>query len=162
MIWVDYVIICIIVFSALASLIYGFVREGLSLVTWGCAFFIANRYYICLAMCFTRFEEKMVRNGIAIILLFIVTLIVGAVVNYVVSTLVERAGLSGTDRVLGVFFGALRGILIVSAALFFLETFTSFSHSWYWRQSQLIPQFNIIIRLFLDYLQSTLSFLPKQ
>jgi membrane protein required for colicin V production len=92
--------------------------------------------------------------------LFIATLIVGAIVNYVISSLVEKTGLSGTDRVLGVCFGALRGVLIVSAILFFLDTFTGFSQSTDWKQSQLIPQFSYIIRWFFDYLQSTSSFLP--
>ena len=45
MIWIDYVIIAVVGFSALVSLVRGFVREALSLVTWGCAFFIASHYY---------------------------------------------------------------------------------------------------------------------
>ncbi|MFP1892028.1 colicin V production protein [Lonsdalea quercina] len=161
MVWVDYVIIGIIGFSALVSLIRGFVREALSLVTWGCAFFISSHYYGYLAGYFTRFEDELVRNGIAIAILFIATLIVGAIVNYAIGSLVERTGLSGTDRVLGVCFGALRGVLIVSAILFFLDTFTGFSQSVDWKQSQLIPQFSYIIRWFFDYLQSTSSFLPR-
>ncbi|NKI75980.1 colicin V production protein [Dickeya sp. CFBP 2040] len=161
MVWVDYVIIGIIGFSALVSLIRGFVREALSLVTWGAAFFIASHYYVYLAVYFTRFNDELVRNGIAIAILFIATLIVGAIVNYVIGSLVERTGLSGTDRVLGICFGALRGVLIVSAVLFFLDAFTGFSQSADWKQSQLIPQFSYIIRWFFDYLQSTSSFLPR-
>jgi membrane protein required for colicin V production len=63
--------------------------------------------------------------------------------------------------VLGVCFGALRGILIVAAILFFLDTFTGFAQSADWRQSQLVPQFSGIIRWFFNYLASTSSFLPR-
>lgn len=159
--WIDFTIIGIIGFSSLVSLIRGFIKEALSLVTWGCAFYVASHYFYLLADFLTGFQQPMVRNGIAIGILFILTLIVGALVNYVISSLVEKTGLSGTDRVLGVCFGALRGGLIVAAVLFFLDTFTAFSKSPDWAQSQLIPQFSFIIRWFFDYLQSTSSFLPR-
>lgn len=160
MVWIDYIIIALIVFSALVSLIRGFVRETLSLLIWGCAFFVASHFYSYLAVYFTRFEDALVRNGIAIVILLIATLIIGAMGNYVISSLVEKTGLSGTDRVLGICFGALRGVLIVAAILFFLDTFTGLSQSADWKQSQLIPQFSYIIKWFFDYLQNTSSFLP--
>ena len=152
MVWIDYAIIAVIAFSSLVSLIRGFVREALSLVTWGCAFFVASHYYTYLSVWFTGFEDELVRNGIAI---------VGAIVNFVIGQLVEKTGLSGTDRVLGVCFGALRGVLIVAAILFFLDSFTGVSKSEDWSKSQLIPQFSFIIRWFFDYLQSSSSFLPR-
>lgn len=136
MVWIDYAIIAVIAFSSLVSLIRGFVREALSLVTWGCAFFVASHYYTYLSVWFTGFEDELVRNGIAIAVLFIATLIVGAIVNFVIGQLVEKTGLSGTDRVLGVCFGALRGVLIVAAILFFLDSFTGVSANW--SKSQLI------------------------
>ena len=148
MVWIDYAIIAVIAFSSLVSLIRGFVREALSLVTWGCAFFVASHYYTYLSVWFTGFEDELVRNGIAIAVLFIATLIVGAIVNFVIGQLVEKTGLSGTDRVLGVCFGALRGVLIVAAILFFLDSFTGVSKSEDWSKSQLIPQFSFIIRWF--------------
>lgn len=160
MIWIDYVILVLIGFSAIISLIRGFIREALSLVTWGCAFFVSSHFYPYLAAYFTGFEDELVRNGIAIASLFIATLIVGAIINSLINMLVEKTGLSGTDRVLGVCFGALRGVLIVAAILFFLDSFTTLSQSADWKNSQLIPQFSYIIRWFFDYLQSTSSFLP--
>ena len=161
MVWIDYAIIAVIGFSSLVSLIRGFVREALSLVTWGCSFFVASHYYTYLAVWFTGFEDELVRNGIAIAILFIATLIVGAIVNFVIGQLVEKTGLSGTDRVLGICFGALRGVLIVSAILFFLDSFTGMAKSEDWQKSELIPQFSFVIRWFFDYLQSSSSFLPK-
>ena len=75
--------------------------------------------------------------------------------------LVEKTGLSGTDRVLGICFGALRGVLIIAAILFFLDTFTGMAKSDDWHQSQFIPYFTPVIRWFFEYLQSSSSFLPK-
>lgn len=63
MVWIDYAIIAVIGFSCLVSLIRGFVREALSLVTWGCAFFVASHYYTYLSVWFTGFEDELVRNG---------------------------------------------------------------------------------------------------
>jgi len=161
MVWIDYAIMAVLGLSCLVSLIRGFVREALSLVTWGCAFYVASHYYADLSVWFTGFEDERVRNGIAIAALFIVTLIVGAIVNYVIGQLVEKTGLSGTDRVLGICFGALRGVLIIAAILFFLDTFTGMAKSDDWLHSQFIPYFSPVIRWFFEYLQSSSSFLPK-
>lgn len=157
--WVDYTIIGIIVFSAVVSLIRGFVKEALSLVTWVCAFFVASQFYFYITEYLTYFHDDFVKNAVAIGILFIATLLVGAVVNYIVSELVQRTGLTGTDRVLGVCFGVLRGILIVAAILFFIDTFTPLSKNSDWSESTLIPHFHYIIRWFFDYLQNTSSFL---
>ncbi len=92
MIWIDYVILGVICFSAMVSLVRGFVKEALSLVIWFTAFFIASNFYTELAVYFTNFNDKMLRNGSAIAVLFVATLIVGAVVNYVIGQLVQKNG----------------------------------------------------------------------
>lgn len=89
MVWIDYAIIGIVGFSALISLVRGFVKEAMSLVTWFIAFFIASHFYPDLAVYFTSFSDPLVRNGLAIAALFVATLILGGVVNYVVGLLVE-------------------------------------------------------------------------
>lgn len=162
MVWIDFAILIIIAFSTLVSLVRGFVKEALSLAVWIAAFLVASFYYEDLAPWFTGLQDPLVRNGVAILALFVSTLIVGAVVNYVVGQLVQKTGLTGTDRVLGGVFGALRGVLIVSALLFFLDSFTGLANAQWWRDSVLIPHFGVFIQWFFEYLENTSSFLPNQ
>ncbi|WP_072668606.1 MULTISPECIES: CvpA family protein [Vibrio] len=157
--WLDIVILSVIGLSALISLVRGFAKEALSLVIWFAAFYIASEYYAKLAVYFSNIKDEMFRNGSAIAVLFIATLIVGAIVNYVISQLVDKTGLSGTDRILGVVFGALRGILIVAAALFFMDAFTASPNAEWWKGSQLVPEFSRLIAPFFEHLQATSSFL---
>jgi Uncharacterized membrane protein, required for colicin V production len=125
--WVDITIIGIIAFSASVSIIRGFIREALSLVSWVLAFFIAGHFYTYITQYLTYFENEMIRIAVAITILFFATLLVCSVVSYVIGQLVQKTGLSGTDRVLGICFGVLRGILVVAALLFLVDTFTSIS-----------------------------------
>lgn len=164
---IDFLIIGIVVFSLLVSLWRGFVREVLSLASWIIAFFIASKFYQPMAQLLLQFESvylqnsELLRNGIAAAILFIASLIVGAVINALIAKLVDKTGLSGTDRVLGAGFGILRGVFIVAAILFFLDTFTQFNQSELWKESQLIPHFDFIVKWFFEQLQANSSFLKS-
>lgn len=159
---IDYIIIGIIIFSLIVSLLRGFVREVMSLASWVVAFFVASRFYPYLADMLTQIESEDIRIGAAIAILFICSLIVGAIINYIIGQLVDKTGLTGTDRVLGACFGILRGILIVAALLFCLDTFTKFDQSELWKSSKLIPHFGFVVEWFFQQLQQNSSFLtPK-
>lgn len=159
--WVDFTILAVIALSAVISLVRGFVKEAISLTVWIAAFFIASSYYPHLASFFTGISETTLRNASAIAILFISALIVGALINYLVGKLVQSTGLSGTDRVLGLVFGALRGVLVVSAVLFFIDAFTPAATADWWHQSRLIPEFGFIIEWFFEYIQNHSSFMQK-
>jgi membrane protein required for colicin V production len=140
MIWVDYVIIGIIGLSALISLIRGFMREALSLAAWVLAFWVAWTFFRELAVQLDWFTVPSVRLGAAFVLLFIATLMLGALVNFLVGQLVEKTGLSGTDRMIGVLFGAARGAVLV-AILVLLAGLTPLPNDPWWKESHLIVYF---------------------
>ena len=133
----------------------------MSLVVWFAAFFIASQFYQDLAVYITQINDQMLRNGVAVAALFVATLIVGAIVNYLIGQLVSKTGLTGTDRVLGLVFGAIRGALIVSALLFFMDAFTGAPKTDWWQASKLVPEFGTVIQWFFHYLENTSSFVPK-
>ncbi len=159
--WIDIAILGIIGFSALLSIFRGFVNEALSLLSWVSAFFVASQFYYYITDYFTYFSDEFIRNAAAIIVLFIATLIVCGMVRYIVCEIVQRIGLSSIDRILGVCFGIIRGVLIVSAVLFCCDTFTSFSENPVWKSSILIPHFEYLIHWFFDIFQNTTSFLTQ-
>ena len=141
MFWIDLVIIAVIVLSALISIIRGFVKESISLVTWIIAGLLALRYYPQMAdllepLIKTVTLREFVGGGI----LFVATLIVGAIVNFIVSQLVSKTGLSGTDKALGVVFGGARGVLIVTMIVL-LASHTPAPESSLWQDSAMIGFF---------------------
>ena len=140
MFWIDILIIGIIALSALISLLRGFVREALSLLTWIAAFWVAWFFFRPLADQLGLIEVPSIRLGVAYAVLLIGVLLLGALINHFMSQLVNSTGLSGTDRFLGVFFGAARGAVVV-AILILLAGLTPFPQDPWWKDSQLIPYF---------------------
>ena len=139
--WFDIIILVVILISALISLVRGFVKESISLATWLVAGFLALSYYMVLAdLLHAYIESPTISQVTAFAILFITTLIVGAIINFMISQIVDKTGLSGTDKTLGVVFGAARGVLIVSMIVLFAGLTPMPSESW-WQESILVDHF---------------------
>jgi membrane protein required for colicin V production len=140
LIWADWVIISIVAVSTLISLKRGFVKEALSLVIWVAAFVIARTFHPHLqTLLADTIETGSVRLIAAFGILFVGTLVVGAIVNNLIGALVRMTGLSATDRVLGMCFGLARGLIVVVAAVALLR-YTPVTEDTWWRASPLIRQ----------------------
>lgn len=153
MIWVDWVILAIIGVSALISLLRGFVREALSLAGWIAAFFIAKMFYEPLSeLLVDHIETNSIRLGVSWLAIFVAILIIAGIINYAVGRMVDAAGMSGTDRFLGMFFGALRGVLIVALMVLGLKQFTPVPKDKWWGESSLIPHMEVVAAWFYEKL----------
>ncbi len=143
LIWVDWVIIAIIAVSTLISLKRGFVKEALSLVSWVGAFIIARTFHPQMqSLLESTVETPMVRLVAAFAILFFGTLIVGAIINKI-GHLVRATGLTATDRVLGMGFGLLRGLVVVIVAIAFTR-YTPLSEDTWWRTSIMIDRLAVV------------------
>jgi membrane protein required for colicin V production len=144
MITVDYIILGIIALSAIISLFRGFVKEAFSLFLWISAFWLSWMFFRDVAAWLIQWISlPSARLGISFALIMIVVLIIGGIIGYLLSKLVEHTGLSGTDRLLGVFFGVARGVVIV-AILILLAGLTPMPEDPWWNESLLIGHFQEI------------------
>lgn len=138
--WADWAIFAILAVSSLISLKRGFVKEALSMANWVLAFVIAMTFRDALSVLLEpQIATPSLRDMVAFGLLFAATLIIGAMVNYLIGELVRMTGLSGTDRLFGMIFGFIRGFIIVMAALLLLPSLVSIDQDTWWKESLVIP-----------------------
>ncbi|MDO9004984.1 MAG: CvpA family protein [Aquabacterium sp.] len=131
----DYAVIAIVLLSALVGWWRGFMYELFSLIGWLAAYIVARTYseqmvpYVPLAV-----GAENLRSAAAFAVLFIATLIVGAVFAWFLARLAKFAGLGGVDGKFGAIFGMLRGGLMV-IALVWLGGLTDLPQLPFWRNA---------------------------
>lgn len=139
----DGVILVVIATSALLSLRRGFTREAFSLASWLAAFLIARLFGPGLEMMLENsIETPSARAAVAFGLLFAATLVVGALINHLIGELVRVTGLTSTDRIFGMVFGAVRGVLLVVVLIAIGRHLFAADH--WWQESMLVPQFAVL------------------
>ena len=130
----------VIAVSALLSLRRGFTREAFSLATWVAAFLVARLFGPGLeVMLEPSIETPSARIATAFGVLFAATLVVGALINHLLGEVVRVTGLTSTDRLLGMVFGAVRGMVLVMVLVALGRGL--FSEDPWWRESMLVSQF---------------------
>ena len=143
--WADWCIVVIVAISALISIVRGFVKEALSLLVWVLAFVVAFFFAERLAPLLTNLVSlPSLRYVAAFAALFVATLIVGSLINYLIGQLVKMTGLSGIDRLLGMMFGVCRGVLIALLVLIFVPKILPVQQDPWWQQSRLIPKILVL------------------
>ena len=140
----DLAILGIIGLSAVLSLFRGFVREAIALVGWIAGFWLAFNYMHVGAAWFVGWvDSPFLQLSLGFVVLLGAVLVAAGVAGRLAGKLVNVTGLGGTDRVLGMIFGAGRGAVIV-AGLVLLAGFTNVMLEPWWRESVLIPRFEAL------------------
>ena len=155
---VDYAIIVVIGLSVITGLFRGLIKELIALCVWILAFWLAMTYSSAIVPWLAPYiQDKTVQSVVAFILILVGTVIVGGLFNALLSVILRHSGLSGTDRLLGMGFGFVRGVFIV-ALMIMVTNMTSLPHKEYTHDSRLYAQFNPMV----DWMQGYMPALMKK
>ena len=114
--FIDYAILVVLAISSILSTLRGMTREALGLIGWALAVAMARFIGPFLEDPIANFvpNEDLV-SGIAWSVPFIITVIIWFVLASLISPGLKKAGLGVLDRWLGVLFGFVRGVFMVTA-----------------------------------------------
>ena len=146
-----------IAISAVFGVLRGLVRELLSLVIWVAAIVLGLALRVHVGSYLGDLGPRLQSfAGFAIV--FVAVLVAGALLQRLAGRLVQSTGLSGTDRTLGLLFGALRGVAVAVVALIVLKPFAA-DRDW-WTHSRLVPPLLSLERDVLQLIDAAVGSLP--
>jgi membrane protein required for colicin V production len=134
----DWVLLGLVGLSLVIGLWRGFIKEVFALAVWVLAFLLAFQYSGLAAGYLENLVElPSARTALGFGGIFLVTLVVGGLLTWLLSKLVHTTGLSGTDRFMGAVFGAMRGVLLI-LVLVVVARFTPLPEDPWWQESRVI------------------------
>jgi membrane protein required for colicin V production len=142
---VDYGIIVIILISIVISVCRGFIQEALSLCTWFAAVFLSIAYGHQISFLLLHWiHHPSTRLVVGIGIVFLATLIIGALLNSLITHGVKQLHhLTWINRVLGFCFGLIRGLLLTTFLIVMMRL-TAINQNPWWQQSIIIPKLGIV------------------
>jgi len=139
MIAVDYIILAILVISAIMGLIRGLLRESIAVITWFLAIILAWSFASSLE---PHLGGVLVGSPLRIwaarIVIFVGVLLLGGAVATVLGHYVRVSMFAGMDKFLGFVFGIVRGVVIVGAFTIVVQALRM-DEDVSWQRSKLMP-----------------------
>ncbi|HUN72205.1 MAG TPA: CvpA family protein [Steroidobacteraceae bacterium] len=140
----DYVVIAVVVLSAIVGAVRGFLREAIALASWIVALFVAWHFA-------DRIEPHLggllatgyVRPWAARVIIVALILLFGAAVGAIVGHYVRLSIFSGIDRFVGFLFGAARGVVLIGVFVILGQLLKLDGEVW-WHHSMLLPYGNSV------------------
>jgi membrane protein required for colicin V production len=137
--WLDWILALVVLFSVVSGAGEGLTKGiiGLASLVVGLALAAAGYHSFGDALG-SLIHSRELAYGVAFFTLFVLVLIVGSLVARLAEKLVNTAGIRWLDRLLGLFFGLLRGIIADAVIVMVLLGFAIKPEAV--RQSQLAPK----------------------
>jgi membrane protein required for colicin V production len=153
----DYVAIGIISLSLLFGLWRGVVGEVIALVAWILGVFAAIEFGGQIGnSIFSGITDPSLRTLAGCVAVFVGVLLVMALVRWAVRSMVKAFGLSVSDRLLGMIFGLVRGVL-VTMVLVGLGGMTAAPKQAWWREATLSPPLETAVLVARQWLPDDLA-----
>ena len=139
MIAVDYIILAIVLISAVMGLVRGLLREAIAVITWFLAIVLAWTFAPSLEPLLGGvLEGSPLRIWAAHTIIFVGVLLVGGAISVIVTNFVRVSIFAAMDRFLGFIFGIIRGIVIVGAFTIAVQALRM-DEDPSWQRSKLMP-----------------------
>jgi membrane protein required for colicin V production len=155
--WVDYAICGVILLSAMMGLWRGFIKEAFALCAWVAAIWVGVNYtrdFLVLVHKLISYPSARIATAFAV--LFVMTLILASLISFLLNHLIEKTGLTGTDRLVGMLFGVARGAVLI-AVMVMVGGVSPLPEDPWWKQSQLIPPFQSLAVWLKGHIPSELA-----
>ena len=137
--WFDYLLIALMLFSVMAGVMRGLLREAIALVAWvvavWSAFHFSGELEPYLGGLLTN---DALRPWVARLLIFLVVVLIGTMLGTIVSYFVRLSMFSGMDRFWGALFGLVRGLVVIGAFVILCHGLRLNTEPW-WHHSALAP-----------------------
>lgn len=135
----DWVLLFVLTLSLLVGLWRGLVYEVLSVLGWIAAFFLSQWLAPHVAaMLPLSSVSASVRFALAFAVTFVAAVFIAGLLASLFKKLVSVVGLRPVDRLLGGFFGLVRGLVFLLAATLAIEM-TPLKRSGFWQESKGAP-----------------------
>jgi len=123
--WLDWIMALVVVFSVLSGAGEGLTKGIIGLASLIVGVAVAAAGYHSLGDALGSFvHSRELVYGLAFFSLFVLVLIIGGLVARAAEKLVNTAGIRWLDRLLGLFFGLLRGIIVDAVIVMALLAFS--------------------------------------
>lgn len=153
----DYAVLTIVGLSIILSVMRGLVREVLAILGWIAAFYVAMTYASqLLPMMPADIPTEALRIMAAFLVLFLATLLVTSLLAIALTAIFKKVGLGWLNRLLGVFFGVARGVLIV-CIIVLLAGLTDAPKDARWRNAMFSAPIEAMVIAMLPWLPTSIA-----